>query len=83
METVDLIIHARWLVPILPKNTVLEHHSIVVHQGQIIALLPQGKVARRYTTTNEQSYDQHCLMPGLITRMLPCHYYVAWPMICL
>lgn len=66
METVDLIIHARWLVPILPKNTVLEHHSIVVHQGQIIALLPQGKVARRYTTTNEQSYDQHCLMPGLI-----------------
>jgi 5-methylthioadenosine/S-adenosylhomocysteine deaminase len=66
METVDLIIHARWLVPILPKNTVLEHHSIVVHQGQIVALLPQDKVARRYTATIEQNYDQHCLMPGLI-----------------
>jgi 5-methylthioadenosine/S-adenosylhomocysteine deaminase len=66
METVDLIIHARWLVPILPKNTVLEHHSIVVHQGQIIALLPQGQVMRRYTATIEQNYEQHCLMPGLI-----------------
>jgi 5-methylthioadenosine/S-adenosylhomocysteine deaminase len=59
METVDLIIHARWLVPILPKNTVLEHHSIVVHQGQIIALLPQGQVMRRYTATIEQNYEQH------------------------
>ena len=44
MKTVDLIIHARWLVPVLPKNTVLEFHSIVVHQGQILALLPQDKV---------------------------------------
>ena len=66
MKTVDLIIHARWLVPILPKNTVLEHHSIVVNQGQIVALLPQDKVARRYTATIEQRYDHHCLMPGLI-----------------
>ena len=66
MKTVDLIIHARWLVPVLPKNTVLEFHSIVVHQGQILALLPQDKVKDSYTASTEQYYNDHCLMPGLI-----------------
>ena len=66
MKTVDLIIHARWLVPILPKNTVLEYYSVVVHQGQILALLPQDITKERYTASTEQHYNNHCIMPGLI-----------------
>ena len=66
METVDLIIHARWLVPISPRNAVLEHYSLVIQQGQIIALLPQADVKKHYLTNTEQRYDQHCIMPGLI-----------------
>jgi len=66
METVDLIIHARWLVPISPRNTVLEHYSLVIQQGQIIALLPQADVKQHYLANTEQRYDQHCIMPGLI-----------------
>ena len=66
METVDLIIHARWIVPVLPRNTVLTQHAIVIHQGHILAVLPQDKVAKRYTAVVEQRFDDHCITPGLI-----------------
>jgi len=66
MKTVDLIIHARWLVPIYPQNTVLEHYALVIHQGQIVALLPQADVSQQYTATTEHRYEQHCILPGLI-----------------
>ncbi|NTV10792.1 MAG: hypothetical protein HGA47_08445, partial [Zoogloea sp.] len=32
-DTADLLIEARWIVPIEPDCTVLEHHSVVVHKG--------------------------------------------------
>ena len=66
METVDLIIHARWIVPVLPRNTVLTQHAIVIHQGHILAVLPHDKVAKRYTAVVEQRFDDHCITPGLI-----------------
>ncbi|PHS24523.1 MAG: N-ethylammeline chlorohydrolase [Methylophaga sp.] len=66
MKNVDLIIHARWVVPIDAKKSVLEHHSVVIDDGKIIALLPQQKAKSKYTATNTHSYEQHCIMPGLI-----------------
>jgi len=66
METVDLIIYARWVVPVLPRNTVLMQHCIVIHQGHILAVLPQDAVKKRYTATVEQHFDDHCIAPGLI-----------------
>ena len=35
METVDLIISPRWLVPVIPRQVCLEDHSLIVHQGRI------------------------------------------------
>lgn len=66
MKNVDLIIHARWIVPIDAKKSVLEHHSVVIDDGKIIALLPQQKAKSKYTATKTHSYEQHCIMPGLI-----------------
>ena len=66
METVDLIIYARWVVPVLPRNTVLMQHCIVIHQGHILAVLPQDAVKKGYTATVEQHFDDHCIAPGLI-----------------
>ncbi len=66
MKNVDLIIHARWVVPIDAKQSVLEHHSVIIHEGYIVALLPQDKAKKRYSATTEHHFDQHCLMPGLI-----------------
>lgn len=66
MKNVDLIIHARWVVPVDAKQSVLEYHSVVVNDGRVVALLPQKKAKSKYTATHTHHYDNHCIMPGLI-----------------
>lgn len=66
MIHVDLIIHARWIVPVDAKQSVLEDHSAVIDDGRILALLPQEKAKVKYTATTTHTFDQHCIMPGLI-----------------
>ncbi|MBV8157394.1 MAG: TRZ/ATZ family hydrolase, partial [Dyella sp.] len=39
-QTIDLLIEARWVVPVEPHGVVLEHHAVAVHHGAIVALLP-------------------------------------------
>ena len=48
VQLVDLVIEARWIVPVDPSEVVLENHAVVVKDGRIVALLPQGEVAGRF-----------------------------------
>lgn len=64
--TVDLIVHAKWIIPVVPKNTVFTDCSLVVDKGHIVAIKPSDSVARYYQATEEQHLSQHVLMPGLI-----------------
>ena len=66
MQTVDLIITAPWIVPIIPRNTVLTDHALVIDEGQIIAILPRAQVAQEYRATTSVDRPNHILMPGLI-----------------
>lgn len=66
MIHVDLIIHARWIVPVDAKQSVLEHHSVVVTDGRIVAILPQDKAKKKYAATHAHQMSNHCIMPGLI-----------------
>ncbi|MDH5591552.1 MAG: TRZ/ATZ family hydrolase, partial [Gammaproteobacteria bacterium] len=66
MKTVDLIVHARWLIPVNTHHHVLEHHSVVVKGGQIVDIMPQDQAKQSYSATLEQTFNEHCLMPGLI-----------------
>jgi 5-methylthioadenosine/S-adenosylhomocysteine deaminase len=66
METVDLIISPKWLIPVVPENVCLEDHSLVVHQGHIIDILPRGAANERYVTSESIVLDTHALIPGLI-----------------
>ena len=66
MQTVDTLIHARWIVPIVPRNTVLENHSLAIHQGKIIDLLPETEALQKYQAKNTLNRPSHVLMPGLI-----------------
>jgi 5-methylthioadenosine/S-adenosylhomocysteine deaminase len=36
---VDLVVHAKWIVPVVPKGTVLEDHSVAVNDGKIAAIV--------------------------------------------
>ncbi|WP_137719501.1 TRZ/ATZ family hydrolase [Methylobacillus flagellatus] len=62
----DLIIEARWLVPVEPKNVVLEHHSVVVQAGRIIDLLPTALARQQYQSLQRTVLDDSVLIPGLI-----------------
>jgi len=66
MTTVDTLIHGRWVAPVEPDNTVHEHHSLVVHEGRIVELLPSDQARARYTADNEHELDRHLLIPGLV-----------------
>lgn len=34
-QKVDDVLHARWIIPIIPEQVVLEHHSLVIENGDI------------------------------------------------
>ena len=66
MESVDQIIHARWVLPIIPRDTVLEHHAVAIRDGRILALVPSAEAAARFAPSQEFSLPEHLLMPGLV-----------------
>jgi 5-methylthioadenosine/S-adenosylhomocysteine deaminase len=70
-EAVDLLIHARWIIPIEPANTTLEHHTVAVRNGMIVSILPDRQAREQFSAPRQISLDHHVLMPGLVN--LHCH----------
>jgi len=66
LENVDQIIRARWIVPVNPRDTVLEHHAVALRDGRIVAVVPAGSVAEAFRAPLETALDDHLLMPGLV-----------------
>lgn len=66
MLQVDSLIHARWVIPVEPENQVLEHHSIVIQHGKILAVLATDQCKRKYTAPVEHTLPGHALVPGFI-----------------
>ena len=65
-ENIDLLISARWLIPVIPENTVLENCSVAIHQGNILAILPHQEAEQRYNADQTINLDSHALIPGLV-----------------
>ena len=66
MKSVDTVVEARWVIPVEPEGVVLEHHSVVVDAGRILAILPYGQARSAYAANRTVELGQHVLMPGLI-----------------
>lgn len=66
LQYTDWVIEARWLVPVVPHAAALEHHSIVVDAGRIVAILPTSEARLHYCGRQTISLDEHALIPGLI-----------------
>ncbi len=62
---VDTLIHARWVLPVVP-NEMLEYHSIAILSGNIVDLLPTEKAKVKYSAASTHQCDSHVLLPGLI-----------------
>jgi len=64
---IDLLINARWIIPIEPAGTILEHHAVAVADGKIAAVLPQESARTRFPQAGEiVDLPEHVLIPGLI-----------------
>jgi 5-methylthioadenosine/S-adenosylhomocysteine deaminase len=66
MTAVDTLINSRWIAPVEPPATLLEHHSVAIHEGRILDILPTEQALRSYTANIEHSLQHHLLVPGLI-----------------
>ena len=66
MQTIDTLIHARWIVPVVPRNQILEQHSIAIQDGKILDILPTDLAKQNYTAKNTLDRSSHVVMPGLI-----------------
>lgn len=65
-ESVDLLVHARWILTADDTQALLEEHCIVVHQERIVEILPSLQASQRFKATQEISLMQHALMPGMV-----------------
>lgn len=60
------LVHSRYVIPVRPARTVLEHHSLAIEGGRIVALLPTAEAMRQYRGAEQVSLTDHVLMPGLV-----------------
>lgn len=70
-QQVDLLIEARWIIPVEPADVTLEHHAIAVHDGRIVALLPTDEARQRFTARETITLPEHVVTPGFVN--LHCH----------
>jgi len=71
MATVDTktrpswVLHPTWIVPVIPKNSVLEHHSLSIADGRIVAILPTEQ-ARLLDAEQHLDLPGQVLIPGFV-----------------
>jgi 5-methylthioadenosine/S-adenosylhomocysteine deaminase len=70
---VDLIIEARWIIPVEPRSVIYENYSLVINEGKILDLLDSQQARYQYQAKLLQSLPEHALIPGLIN----CHTHAA------
>ncbi len=65
-ESIDLLIDARWVIPVNPPKRVLEHHSVAVRDGRIVAVAPRAWALTAYLAAERVSLPKHALIPGMV-----------------
>lgn len=65
-EAVDLLINARWIVPVEPRDAVLADHAVAIRGGRIVDLLGQDEARTRYVADEVVELPRHLLIPGLV-----------------
>ena len=65
-QTVDNLIHAKWVIPVNPSNRILVNHAIAIKQGVILDILDSTQAEKTYKSSKTYRLDSHALIPGLI-----------------
>ena len=59
MQTIQHIVHAKWLLSGIPNQPALENHSLCIADGKIQAVLPTAHMQEKYTATRVDNYVTH------------------------
>jgi 5-methylthioadenosine/S-adenosylhomocysteine deaminase len=62
----DLVIAARWVVPVEPSGVVLDDHAVIIDAGRIVAILPQHEAFGRFPAATTVTRPHHAILPGLV-----------------
>jgi 5-methylthioadenosine/S-adenosylhomocysteine deaminase len=62
----DLLIEARWLLPIAPANVALAEHALAASAGRILAIGPSSELRERFDAREHVVRSRHALLPGLV-----------------
>ena len=65
---IDTLIHAKWIIPVEPENTVYENYALAIKNDKIIALLGSDDARKKFTATEEL-----ILEPGLTPETIIKH----------
>jgi len=65
-NSIDLALEARWVVPVVPYNQVLEQASVIINDGRIIDVLSTEAARQKYSAAHTVDLSEHILIPGLI-----------------
>ena len=65
-ESADLLIEARWVLPMLPLNTALTDHAVAITAGRITALGPAAQLNARFEPRERIVRANHALLPGFV-----------------
>jgi len=63
---IDTLINARWIIPVIPEQQVLNDHALAIQAGKILEILPAEQARAKYQPKSVHELPQHALIPGLI-----------------
>jgi len=66
MQNIDLLINARWVIPVEPDNAVLSNHSVAIRDGNIVNVLLTVEAEKKYRAAETVVLDNHALLPGFV-----------------
>ena len=66
MNSVDLLIHARWVIPVEPARTALDYHAVAVKDGLIADVLPSDVARLTVRAARVVELGEHAVIPGLV-----------------
>ncbi len=66
MDSIDVLITARWVIPVEPRGIVLDDHAVAVANGNIVAVGPSDELASRFSAKQTLALADHALIPGLV-----------------
>jgi len=65
-QQVDLLIHARWVIPMTGAGNVLESHSVAIKDQRIVAVCDSQQARADFHALEEVQLGEQALIPGLV-----------------